>query len=758
MNIKKMWRKGLLFAILAMALLTVCAGAEESRQLEEEISDLPVRMEYDPLGQVFSEGLSLQNVESIPFSGTTYGESLKARYPDAYTIYQAIDIFMSHIIETNNTTWMRYRDADNTIKYMLGYKITYPNTDMTDEEDAVRIAIAAYSNDHPLETSVLGNGFLLGNGYVGLEVFDIINGPISSSSTNNEIKAEVDSDIKDRLWALKGAAEAFETKYQKDSMNGASVANSDRYRYIHDYLCSKLYYNDDAASSSASSAPEYINAHNAFGALIGLGFRDNKLFGRGNVVCQGYADAFLLLCQQVNLPCAVVIGAGSGSSTESDHMWNAVQLDGNWYCLDVTWDDIDETSTTSNSTVDYSTMWYQYFLNNDYFVGGSKDHNILGQSNCGGESFLQAPDIKAGQYGTGDLVPEEITFWLYPAGGKDTANLSDALEIVERYSLGSFRYSSIPVVNIILTSDATVSSTCYVPADREYWVMSKKDSIQYKLIRGDTFTGPMFYVEKNGELLMFDLDLLGNESAAAPLIMTETAEYIEETNTLNRAEIYLSDVSVTGNNGACGVDVDAYLKISDTCVADRNFVGGQPQNIKLGPFGYICVLGTLTADSVISVTAPENDYFAGPGSDGWAESDRTVFKLDESDKTLIYDSERDRLYCCAALSTDEGMPISISYTYMPSVSAISGSSVALTNQTNDAQTITLYVAMYSEKGTMLGARQLGHVTLAAKTASDPIALPEAVDGTLVYKVFAVGSNYDPIAENVVYNFSTGRET
>lgn len=755
MNFKKMWRKGLLLAVLAMALLTVCAAAEENGQLEEEISDLPVRMEYDPLGQDFSEGLSLQYVESIPFSGTTYGESLKAHYPDAYTIYKEIDSFMSHIIETNNTTWMAYRDADTTIKYMLGYKITYPNTDIADKDDAARIAIAAYSNDHPLETSVLGNGFLPGNGYIGLEVFDIINGPISSSIANNEIKAEVDNDIKDRLRALKGAAETFETKYQRDSMDSVSVGDSDRYRYIHDYLCNKLYYNDDAASSSASSAPEHINAHNAFGALIGLGFRNNELFGRGNVVCQGYADAFLLLCQQVGLPCTVVIGAGSGSSTESDHMWNAVQLDGNWYCLDVTWDDIDETSTTSNSAVDYSTMRYQYFLNNDYFVGGSKDHNILGQSNCGGESFLQAPDIKAGQYGTGDLVPEEITFWLYPAGGKDTANLSDALEIVERYSLGSFRYSSIPVVNIILTSDATVSSACYVPADREYWVMSNDDSTQYELVRGDTFTGPMFYVEKNGELLLFDLDLLGNESAAAPLVMAETAEYIEETDTLNRAEIYLSDVSVTGNNGACGMDVDAYLNIGGKCVIDQNYIGEKPQNLKLGTYSYICVGGTLEEGSVISVTAPENDYFAGPSKAGWTESDRVAFQLDESDKTLVYEPEGDRLYCCAMLSTDAGMPVSISYTYIPSMSVISSGSVALSNQTNNDQTITLYAAMYSEKGKLLEVRQLGHVTLTAKTASDPIALPEAVNGTLVYKVFAVGSNHEPIAENVVYDFSTG---
>ncbi len=53
-------------------------------------------------------------------------------------------------------------------------------------------------------------------------------------------------------------------------------------------------------------------------------------------VCLGFASAFQLLADMAGLECITVIGASS--SNQSDHAWNMVRLDGEWYCLDVTWD------------------------------------------------------------------------------------------------------------------------------------------------------------------------------------------------------------------------------------------------------------------------------------------------------------------------------------------------------------------------------------------------------------------------------------
>ena len=53
-------------------------------------------------------------------------------------------------------------------------------------------------------------------------------------------------------------------------------------------------------------------------------------------VCLGYAATFQLLMDLAGVECITVVGAAE-SSTE-DHGWNMVRLNGNWYCVDVTWD------------------------------------------------------------------------------------------------------------------------------------------------------------------------------------------------------------------------------------------------------------------------------------------------------------------------------------------------------------------------------------------------------------------------------------
>ena len=53
-------------------------------------------------------------------------------------------------------------------------------------------------------------------------------------------------------------------------------------------------------------------------------------------VCLGFATTFQLLMDLAGVECITVLGA-SRYSTE-DHGWNMVRLNGNWYCVDVTWD------------------------------------------------------------------------------------------------------------------------------------------------------------------------------------------------------------------------------------------------------------------------------------------------------------------------------------------------------------------------------------------------------------------------------------
>ena len=58
-------------------------------------------------------------------------------------------------------------------------------------------------------------------------------------------------------------------------------------------------------------------------------------------VCEGYARAFMLLCQKLGIPCVLSDGKARNRAdmTPEDHMWNLVQLDGAWYAVDLTWND-----------------------------------------------------------------------------------------------------------------------------------------------------------------------------------------------------------------------------------------------------------------------------------------------------------------------------------------------------------------------------------------------------------------------------------
>ncbi len=78
------------------------------------------------------------------------------------------------------------------------------------------------------------------------------------------------------------------------------------------------------------------SAHNqsAYAALV-----------HGRSVCAGYARAFQVICNRVGIPCYYV----TGQSRDQLHAWNIVDIDGNLYSVDLTWDDGtgERTGTTS---------------------------------------------------------------------------------------------------------------------------------------------------------------------------------------------------------------------------------------------------------------------------------------------------------------------------------------------------------------------------------------------------------------------------
>ena len=60
----------------------------------------------------------------------------------------------------------------------------------------------------------------------------------------------------------------------------------------------------------------------------------------GEGQCQGYSEAFVLLCELEGIPARVISGTALDQDGEyAPHAWNQVQIDSVWYHVDVTWDD-----------------------------------------------------------------------------------------------------------------------------------------------------------------------------------------------------------------------------------------------------------------------------------------------------------------------------------------------------------------------------------------------------------------------------------
>ena len=133
-------------------------------------------------------------------------------------------------------------------------------------------------------------------------------------------------------------------------------------KMVHDYLVDNINY-----ESSLSKE----NIYNIYGALV------NR-----ECVCEGYARAFKYLLDELNIPCVMVIGTGTNSQGETEnHAWNYVQLNGNWYAVDSTWDD---PVVIGGGTASEQSR-YKYFLVGREVI--DQDHSPSGQFTENGKIF-----------------------------------------------------------------------------------------------------------------------------------------------------------------------------------------------------------------------------------------------------------------------------------------------------------------------------------------------------------------------------------
>jgi len=94
---------------------------------------------------------------------------------------------------------------------------------------------------------------------------------------------------------------------------------------IHDWMVTWAGYDMEAASNAPDAAPDPDN-DNPYGLLY-----------KKKAICRGYTAAFQLFMDMLGIECITVEGITTWNNEE--HAWNMIRLDGEWYCVDVTWND-----------------------------------------------------------------------------------------------------------------------------------------------------------------------------------------------------------------------------------------------------------------------------------------------------------------------------------------------------------------------------------------------------------------------------------
>ena len=125
----------------------------------------------------------------------------------------------------------------------------------------------------------------------------------------------------------------LETLAAAQAIVGQCAADTpvDTARAIHDYLCRTVTYVTDAPGETEDKSDEH---NTAVGAIL-----------NGEADCDGYSDAFYLLgtLAGLNVRCqhgdSYSVGLNFDSMNSVTHMWNLLELDGEWVLVDVTWDD-----------------------------------------------------------------------------------------------------------------------------------------------------------------------------------------------------------------------------------------------------------------------------------------------------------------------------------------------------------------------------------------------------------------------------------
>ncbi len=198
-----------------------------------------------------------------------------------------------------------------------------------------------------------------------------------------------------------------------DRLIGPDMTDVEKELAVHDYICAHCKYQSNGAGE---------NARNALGF-----FRD------GRCSCAGYVDTFRLLAGLAGLEVETIGGTTARDMPgEKGHAWNLVRLDGLWYAVDVTWDDMLGSVSAEHVFFNLPYTGFSGYRNADKRFCPPGDYAVLVDD----KYYFNAPEYAAGSLEEAlALATRQLDTggpaYVYFTGGDYSDALSAAL--VQRY-------------------------------------------------------------------------------------------------------------------------------------------------------------------------------------------------------------------------------------------------------------------------------------------------------------------------------------
>ena len=286
-----------------------------------------------------------------------------------------IDKYFYNQLEEPSKTIYKALESNKENMITGTYKIEFGNTfsDILDSAngqnelgDYYQSAIEAYTYDNP-DVFYLSPSKM----YLNIETTTFGSSTTYNVFINNGSDANYFTDEFSSESQVRSAINSIEQV--KNTLVSRRTGNTyEDIKMVHDYLVDNIEYDTSLSKD---------NIYDLYGALV------NRV-----AVCEGYARSFKYILDEMGVPCVLVIGTGTNSRGETErHAWNYVEIDGNWYAVDCTWDD---PVVVGGGNLPQSSK-YKYFLKgaNEF----NQDHISSGQFTDGGKVFSY-PSLSSSSY------------------------------------------------------------------------------------------------------------------------------------------------------------------------------------------------------------------------------------------------------------------------------------------------------------------------------------------------------------------------